>query len=115
MPTHGHLDGVVGQHPLDESRERRGRPLDAVGLDRADIRDRVAEVAKQLQGACAFGIGDARLGHDVNDRPGPVRAARCSGSIVWTSTTGSTSTSAGNAFELLRGRSLPRSRTRGWS
>ena len=59
-----------------------GRALHAIGLDRADFRDGVAEVAQQLECARSLGIGDARLGHDVNDGPGSIQRGYYSGSIV---------------------------------
>ena len=36
------------------------------------FRDGIAEVAQELEGARSLGIGDSRLGHDVNDGPRPV-------------------------------------------
>ncbi len=54
-------------------RKRTSRSFHTVGLDRADVRDGVAEMNEQLEGARALRVSDARLGHDVNDRPGSVR------------------------------------------
>ena len=72
-PDHGLLDGVVGQDLADQASQAVGRPLDAVGADGPGVLDGEAEVAEQVPGALALGVGHAGLGEDVDDRAGAGR------------------------------------------
>ena len=63
----GLLDGVVGQHAAGSGGQSGGRPVDAIGPDRPDVLDVVAEVATARR-TLRLGVGHARLGQDVDDR-----------------------------------------------
>ncbi len=78
-PTIGMLDGVIGQQPRDQPRQRAGRPVNAVGPDGADVGHFVSRVAQQRQRTLGLGIGDARLGQDVHDRRQSVSRDRPAG------------------------------------
>src|SRR5262249_48502269 len=47
----GHLDGVIGKHALDEARQSGGGTVNAVTPDRSHVRDGVAQMFEQLEGA----------------------------------------------------------------
>ncbi len=67
----GLLDGVIGQDARDQARQGVGGALDAVRPDRPDVVGLQAEVAEQGPRAVGHRVGDARLGQDVDDGPGP--------------------------------------------
>ena len=64
----GLLDGVVGQHPLDQAGQFLGGPIDPVGPDRPDVRHGVTQVLQERQGALGLGVGHAGLRQDIHHR-----------------------------------------------
>ena len=91
VPVTASSTASLAENPLDQPGHGRGRPFDPVGPDRADVRDGEAQVAQQFERALCLGVGYAGLGHDAHDRAGIVEPSLAR-SIVYVSTTGSTST-----------------------
>ena len=63
------LDGLVGQHALDQTRQLLGRPVDLVAANGSHSLHGEAELAQQRACAFGFGIGHAGPGQYVDDRP----------------------------------------------
>ena len=69
-----HLDGVVGEHARDHTRQASRGTFDPVRADRADHLDWVCEIAQRAARTSPLGVGHARFGHDMDHSPWPLPA-----------------------------------------
>ena len=65
----GLLDRFIKQDPADQALEAGRWPINPVGPDGPDVLNVEPEVGEERPGALGLGVGDARLGEDVDDGP----------------------------------------------